>query len=251
MNILDEIVAKTKSKLEEKKQGLSLEELSSKIDFENLKETNFKKSLQNKAEAIIAEIKKASPSAGIISDNFDPVLKSKEYESFGASALSILTEEDYFLGNIQYLMDVKAVTSLPILRKDFIVDEYQIYESKLIGADCILLIASILNDEELKNFSEIAERLKLDYIIEVHDEEELQRVKHFSNAIIGVNNRNLKTFDVDINNSVELKKIFEGENIFIAESGIKSKKDIEYLQQHNINVFLIGESLMKGDFFET
>ena len=251
MNILDEIVAKTKSKLEEKKQGLSLEELSSKIDFENLKETNFKKSLQNKAEAIIAEIKKASPSAGIISENFDPVLKSKEYESFGASALSILTEEDYFLGNIQYLKDVKAITSLPILRKDFIVDEYQIYESKLIGADCILLIASILNDEELKNFSEIAERLKLDYIIEVHDEEELQRVKHFSNAIIGVNNRNLKTFDVDINNSVELKKIFEGENIFIAESGIKSKKDIEYLQQHNINVFLIGESLMKGDFFET
>ena len=251
MNILDEIVAKTKSKLEEKKQGLSLEELSSKIDFENLKETNFKKSLQNKAEAIIAEIKKASPSAGIISENFDPVLKSKEYESFGASALSILTEEDYFLGNIQYLMDVKAITSLPILRKDFIVDEYQIYESKLIGADCILLIASILNDEELKNFSETAERLKLDYIIEVHDMEELQRVKHFSNAIIGVNNRNLKTFDVDINNSVELKKFFEGENIFIAESGIKSKKDIEYLQQHNINVFLIGESLMKGDFFET
>ena len=251
MNILDEIVAKTKSKLEEKKQGLSLEELSSKIDFENLKETNFKKSLQNKAEAIIAEIKKASPSAGIISDNFDPVLKSKEYESFGASALSILTEEDYFLGNIEYLKDVKAITSLPILRKDFIVDEYQIYESKLIGADCILLIASILNDKELKNFSEIAERLKLDYIIEVHDEEELQRVQHFSNAIIGVNNRNLKTFDVDINNSVELKKIFEGENIFIAESGIKSKKDIEYLQQHNINVFLIGESLMKGDFFET
>ena len=251
MNILDEIVAKTKSKLEEKKQGLSLEELSSKIDFENLKETNFKKSLQNKAEAIIAEIKKASPSAGIISDNFDPVLKSKEYESFGASALSILTEEDYFLGNIEYLKDVKAITSLPILRKDFIVDEYQIYESKLIGADCILLIASILNDEELKNFSEIAERLKLDYIIEVHDEEELQRVQHFSNAIIGVNNRNLKTFDVDINNSVELKKIFDGENTFIAESGIKSKKDIEYLKQHNINVFLIGESLMKGDFFET
>ena len=251
MNILDEIVAKTKSKLEEKKQGLSLQELSSKIDFENLKETNFKKSLQNKAEAIIAEIKKASPSAGIISENFDPVLKSKEYESFGASALSILTEEDYFLGNIQYLMDVKAITSLPILRKDFIVDEYQIYESKLIGADCILLIASILNDKELKNFSETAERLKLDYIIEVHNEEELQRAQHFSNAIIGVNNRNLKTFDVDINNSVELKKIFEGENIFIAESGIKSKKDIEYLQQHNINVFLIGESLMKGDFFET
>ena len=251
MNILDEIIAKTKSKLEEKKQGLSLEELISKIDFKNLKETNFKKSLQNKAEAIIAEIKKASPSAGIISDNFDPVLKSKEYESFGASALSILTEEDYFLGNIEYLKDVKAITSLPILRKDFIVDEYQIYESKLIGADCILLIASILTDSDLKNFSKIADNLGLDYIMEVHDKDELRRVSDFENAIIGVNNRNLKTFEVDIKNSITLRQQFEKDNIFVSESGIKSKKDIEKLKENNISVFLIGESLMNGDFFET
>ncbi len=251
MNILDEIVAKTKSKLEEKKQGLSIEELISKLDFQNFKESNFKESLENKTEAIIAEIKKASPSAGIISENFDPILKAKEYESFGVSALSILTEEDYFLGNIQYLKDIRANTSLPILRKDFIVDDYQIYESKLIGADCILLIASILNDDELKVFSETAEKLKLDYIIEVHNEEELRRIENFSSAIIGVNNRNLKTFEVDINNSIKLKKIFKEDNIFISESGIKSKKDIQQLQQHNINVFLIGESMMKGDFFET
>ena len=251
MNILDQIVAKTKFKLKEKKQGLSIEELISKLDFQNFKESNFKKSLENKTEAIIAEIKKASPSAGIISENFDPILKAKEYESFGVSALSILTEEDYFLGNIQYLKDIRANTSLPILRKDFIVDDYQIYESKLIGADCILLIASILNDEELKIFSETAEKLKLDYIIEVHNEEELLRIENFSNAIIGVNNRNLKTFEVDINNSIKLKKIFKEDNIFISESGIKSKKDIQQLQQHNINVFLIGESMMKGDFFET
>ena len=251
MNILDQIVAKTKFKLKEKKQGLSIEELISKLDFQNLKESNFKKSLENKTEAIIAEIKKASPSAGIISENFDPILKAKEYESFGVSALSILTEEDYFLGNIQYLKDIRANTSLPILRKDFIVDDYQIYESKLIGADCILLIASILNDHELKVFSETAEKLKLDYIIEVHNEEELHRIENFSSAIIGVNNRNLKTFEVDINNSIKLKKIFKEDNIFISESGIKSKKDIQQLQQHNINVFLIGESMMKGDFFET
>ena len=251
MNILDQIVAKTKFKLKEKKQVLSIEELISKLDFQNLKESNFKKSLENKTEAIIAEIKKASPSAGIISENFDPILKAKEYESFGVSALSILTEEDYFLGNIQYLKDIRANTSLPILRKDFIVDDYQIYESKLIGADCILLIASILNDDELKVFSETAEKLKLDYIIEVHNEEELHRIENFSSAIIGVNNRNLKTFEVDINNSIKLKKIFKEDNIFISESGIKSKKDIEQLQQHNINVFLIGESMMKGDFFET
>ena len=251
MNILDQIVAKTKFKLKEKKQGLSIEELISKLDFQNFKESNFKKSLENKTEAIIAEIKKASPSAGIISKNFDPILKAKEYESFGVSALSILTEEDYFLGNIQYLKDIRANTSLPILRKDFIVDDYQIYESKLIGADCILLIASILNDDELKVFSETAEKLKLDYIIEVHNEEELHRIENFSSAIIGVNNRNLKTFEVDINNSIKLKKIFKEDNIFISESGIKSKKDIQQLQQHNINVFLIGESMMKGDFFET
>ena len=251
MNILDEIVSNTKSKLEYRKIQKSFDEIHSEISNKTFKKSIFKESLTNKTEAIIAEIKKASPSAGIISKDFDPVSKAKEYEALGASALSILTEEDYFLGSTDYLKAVREITNLPILRKDFIVDEYQIYESKLIGADCILLIASILNDEELKNFSEIAERLKLDYIIEVHDEEELQRVQHFSNAIIGVNNRNLKTFDVDINNSVELKKIFEGENIFIAESGIKSKKDIEYLKQHNINVFLIGESLMKGDFFET
>ena len=149
INILDEIVEKTKIKIAEKKQGLSLEELRSKLDFENLKASNFKKSIQDKTESVIAEIKKASPSAGIISENFDPILKAKEYESFGASALSILTEEDYFLGDIEHLKDVKALTSLPILRKDFIIDEYQLYESKLIGADCILLIASILNDKEI------------------------------------------------------------------------------------------------------
>ena len=137
---------------------------------------------------------------------------------------------------------------MPILRKDFIIDEYQIYESKLIGADCILLIASILNDEELKIFSQIADKLCLDYIIEVHDKDELLRVKNFSKAIIGVNNRNLKTFEVDIENSIKLRKEFQEDNIFVSESGIKSQKDIDKLKAHNINVFLIGESLMKGDF---
>ena len=250
MNILDEIVEKTKIKIAEKKQGLSLEELRSKLDFENLKASNFKKSIQDKTESVIAEIKKASPSAGIISENFDPILKAKEYESFGASALSILTEEDYFLGDIEHLKDVKALTSLPILRKDFIIDEYQLYESKLIGADCILLIASILNDKEIEAFSKLSDDLCLDYIIEVHDAEELSRVECFSKAIIGVNNRDLKTFEVDINNSINLKKVFKGDNIFVAESGIKSQKDIKHLREHNINVFLIGESLMNGDFFE-
>mgnify|MGYP001156836544 CR=1 FL=1 len=250
MNILDEIVSNTKDKLEKKKSNQTLEELSSKLKGLNFKKSIFKESLIGKNQAIIAEIKKASPSAGVISEEFDPVLKAKEYESIGASALSILTEEDYFQGSIQYLLDVKAITDLPILRKDFIIDEYQIYESKLIGADCILFIARILTDNKLKIFVEIADSLELDYIIEVHNKDELSRVKSYSKAIIGVNNRNLKTFEVDIENSIKLRKEFKQDNIFVAESGIKSQKDIDKLIQNNINVFLIGESLMKGDIFE-
>jgi indole-3-glycerol phosphate synthase len=251
MNILDEIVANTKSKLEIKKSEIHIEELLSKIDNTLMEESNFKKSLLNTDEAIIAEIKKASPSAGIISENFDPVSKAKEYESFGAAALSILTEEDYFLGSISYLVNVKKVSDLPILRKDFIIDAYQIYESKLIGADCILLIAAILSDEQLQNFTNIADQLGLDYIIEIHDKDELSRVEIFSKAIIGVNNRDLKTFEVDINNSILLRNEFKQDNVFVSESGIKSRKDIDMLKENNINVFLIGESLMKGDFFAT
>ena len=248
MNVLDEIVLNTKSKLEVIKSKTSLEELILQVNKLKIEKSNFKQSLTFKDQAIIAEIKKASPSAGIITEDFDPIRKAKEYELFGASALSILTEEDYFLGSIQYLKDVKTFSNLPILRKDFVIDEYQIYESKLIGADCILLIVSILSDKELERFTSLADTLGLDYIIEVHNEEELKRVEDFSEAIIGVNNRDLKTFEVNIENSIRLRNLFKKENIFVAESGIKNQKDIDKLSKHNINVFLIGESLMKGDF---
>lgn len=248
MTILNDIVENTRAKLETKKAELPLAEIISKLNELNLPKGAFKESLLNKDQAIIAEIKKASPSAGIISEDFDPIKKAKEYEDFGASALSILTEEDFFQGSSEYLKEVKAKTSLPILRKDFMIDEYQIYEAKLIGADCILLIASVLNDDEIQSFVDLAESLELDYLIEVHDLNELERVKNFSNAMIGVNNRNLKTFDVDLNNSINLKNAFNSNNLFVAESGIKSQDDIDTLKAHDIHVFLIGESLMKGDF---
>ena len=248
MNILDKIVANTKAKVSIAKEKVSLDDLVSTIHSNKIVKSKFKASLKDKDQAIIAEIKKASPSAGVISENFDPVTKAKEYESFGASALSILTEEDYFLGSTQYLKDVKKISKLPILRKDFIVDIYQIYESKLIGSDCILLIASILSDEELNDFTQLADTLGLDYIIEVHNEDELKRVQDFSEAIIGVNNRDLKSFMVDIENSIRLKQLFNQDNLFVAESGIKGQSDINKLLQHGINIFLIGESLMKGDF---
>jgi indole-3-glycerol phosphate synthase len=246
MSILREIVINTKAKLEEKKKLVSLDDLKKEINELNLENPRFKQSLTKKDEAIIAEIKKASPSAGIIAEDFDPIKKAKEYEELGAVALSILTEEDYFLGSPKYLKEVRKITQLPILRKDFMIDEYQIYEAKLMGADCILLIASILNDEEISHFIDLAEKLKLDYLIEVHDKIELDRVKMFENAIIGVNNRNLKTFEVDIQNSINLKQEFNGKNIFVSESGIKNSSDIEMLKSKGINVYLIGESLMRG-----
>ena len=248
MTILNDIVKNTQKKLIEKKANIPLEKIKSQLKNLELPRGVFKENLINKDQAIIAEIKKASPSAGIISKNFNPVEKAKEYEAFGASALSILTEEDFFQGSNQFLMDVKAITKLPIIRKDFMVDEYQIYEAKLMGADCILLIASVLSDDEITQFTELAETLELDYLIEVHDEDELRRVEHFENAMIGVNNRNLKTFEVDLNNSINLKKLFNGDNLFIAESGIKNQDDIDELKNHDIHAFLIGESLMKGDF---
>jgi indole-3-glycerol phosphate synthase len=248
MSILEKIVLNTKANLVHKKAELSLKQIKSSLEDLRLPKGRFKDMISTKDEAIIAEIKKASPSAGIIAEEFDPVKIAVEYEAFGASALSILTEEDFFMGSVNYLKEVKKVTALPILRKDFMIDEYQIYESKLIGADCILLIASILSDLQVENFINIAKKLELDYLIEVHDENELRRIEHFEDALIGVNNRDLKTFEVDLGNSVRLRNLFKQKNIFIAESGIQSREDIEYLKLNNIKVFLIGESLMRGSF---
>ena len=248
MSILQKIVENTETNLVQKKGELSLEQIKTALDDLHLPRGRFKENISNKDEAIIAEIKKASPSAGVISEDFDPIKKAIEYEAIGASALSILTEEDFFMGSVSYLKDVKKITNLPILRKDFMIDEYQIYESKLIGADCILLIASILSDQQIEDFINISQQLELDFLIEVHDENELRRVEHFKDALIGVNNRNLKTFEVDLDNSVRLRNAFKQKNIFIAESGIKSREDINYLKLNNINVFLVGESLMRGSF---
>ena len=249
MNILDEIVSKKRKRVDEVKSQVSIEDIQNQLAKISSLKSNFKESLENQKQSIIAEIKKASPSAGIIAEDFNPILKAKEYEKMGARALSILTEEDFFQGSNKVLQEVKKITNLPILRKDFIIDDYQIYESKLIGADCILLITSILSDSQIEDYVSKAEDINLDVLIEVHDEEELVRISRFKNALIGVNNRNLKTFEVDLMNAVRLRKNYNGNQIFIAESGIKSNADIEYLVSNDINVFLIGESLMRGNLF--
>ena len=249
MNILDEIVSKKRTRVNEAKSIVSIEDIQNQLAKLSSLKSNFKNNLENQAQAIIAEIKKASPSAGIIAEDFNPISKAQEYEKMGARALSLLTEEDFFQGSNKVLQDVKKVSNLPILRKDFIIDDYQIYESKLIGADCILLITSILSDSQIEEYVSKAEAIHLDVLIEVHDEEELARVSRFHNVLIGVNNRNLKTFEVDLMNAVRLRKNYDGNQIFIAESGIKSSADIEYLVSNDINVFLIGESLMRSNLF--
>ena len=162
MSILEKIVANTKAGLVHKKAELPLKQMKLSLESLDLPKSKFKENISNSDEAIIAEIKKASPSAGVIAEEFDPVKKAIEYEAFGASALSILTEEDFFMGSVDYLKEVKKITALPILRKDFMIDEYQIYESKLIGADCILLIASILSDQQIDDFINVAQQLELD-----------------------------------------------------------------------------------------
>ena len=248
MNILDKIVLQKSKDIALRNKEVPITTLIKKLEGVDLSTiSSFKESLLHAKPAVIAEIKKASPSAGIIDQDFNPVKKAKEYEAMGATALSILTEEHFFMGSDKYLEDVKRISKLPILRKDFIISEYQIYESKLIGADCILLIASILDDDRLLSYSKLATELNLDFIIEVHDQEELDRAILIKDSIIGVNNSNLKTFEVDINNSISLRKNFEGDNIFISESGIKSSEDIKNLMANDISAFLIGESLMKNN----
>jgi len=201
--------------------------------------------LNNKGVAIIAEIKKASPSKGIISNNFDPKIIASSYTTNGASCLSVLTDNEYFKGDISYLSLVKSVTDLPILRKDFIIDEYQIYQSKFYKADCILLIASVLDSNQLLEFESIAHFLGLDVLVEIHDEEELKKIEGMKTELIGINNRDLKTFKTDISNSIKLGKLISADKIIISESGINTREDVILMRQNKINTFLVGERFMR------
>ena len=245
MSILQKILENTETNLVQKKVELSLEQIKTALDDLHLPRSRFKENISNKDEAIIAEIKKASPSAGVISEDFDPIKKAIEYEAFGASALSILTEEDFFMGSVSYLKDVKKITNLPILRKDFMIDEYQIYESKLIGADCILLIASCLTDEDIKYLSDIALSLSMDVLIEVHNLDELKRAQKINLPMIGINNRNLHNFEVTLQTTIDLIDKISDDKIIITESGITSKADIEMMHENNVFGFLVGEAFMR------
>ena len=195
--------------------------------------------------ALIAEVKKASPSAGLICKDFDPVHIAKEYEAAGASCISVLTDEKFFQGSLDYLRQVRAAVKLPLLRKDFIIDERQILEAIEWGADAILLIVSILNDEQLAKFHSLATEAGLSVLVEVHDEAELERALKIGPALIGVNNRDLKTFKVDLATTEKLAKRIKRSAVLVAESGIHSRADVERLQKCGANAILVGESLLR------
>ena len=247
MNQLSKIIETTKETV---KKSISYRQISSlEEDFEKYCKRAFVSAISEKVfkeeTAIIAEIKKASPSKGLIREDFDPKKIAEEYETNGATCLSILTDEPFFQGKLEYLATVRNSCELPILRKDFIIDPYQIYETKAYGGDCILLIVAALDIMQLKDFSQLAQELDLDILVEVHSEKELTGALSISPTLVGINNRDLTTFEVDKNLSLKLSKKIPRDITVVSESGINSKEDILSSKEQGIHSFLIGESLMR------
>ena len=245
--ILDMIVAATEKRVKEAKAKLPLSELQQQVERMPIrKDFPFEQALQELDFNFICEVKKASPSKGVIAEDFPYLEIAKDYEMAGAAAISVLTEPDFFLGSPQYLQEIAEVVHIPVLRKDFIIDEYQIYEAKLWGASAILLIAAILDDDTMRRFHELADSLGLSCLVEAHDETEVLRAVSIGARIIGVNNRNLKDFTVDVNNSIHLRRLVDESVIFVSESGLDTAEDIQCLRDNNIHAALMGESFMRS-----
>ena len=246
-NTLEKIISDKKNNVEKYKSSFTIEDLKKKISsYKNY--LDFKDKLKKDKISVIAEIKKASPSAGIIIDNYDPKEIAKKYLNSGASCLSILTEENNFKGKLEHIIEVKNKVKLPVLCKDFFIDPYQVYLAKSFGADAILIILSAVNDKTAKEIYSVAEELELSTIVEVHTQEEAKNAFNYKNAIIGINNRNLNTLKTDINITFDLYKILSTHpGPLVCESGIKTVTDVEkILKKTKINNFLIGESLLKN-----
>lgn len=244
--ILDKIVAVTEKRVRDAKANLPLSELQQQVERMPItKDFPFEQALQELDFNFICEVKKASPSKGIIAEDFPYLEIAKEYEMAGAAAISVLTEPDFFLGSPQYLQDIAEAVHIPVLRKDFIIDEYQIYEAKVWGASAILLIAAILDNETMARFHKLADSLGLSCLVETHDETEVLRAVNIGARIIGVNNRNLKDFTVDVNNSIRLRNLVDDSVTFVSESGLDTAADIQRLRDNKIHAALMGESFMR------
>ena len=246
--ILDEIIRKTKEDLEAKKKRYTMDWLGRSLAFNPFMPRDVKPFLQATPEnpyRIIAEVKKASPSKGIIKEDFDPLLIAKAYELGGADAISVLTEPHFFKGDLEYLAGIRRYVATPLLRKDFIIDEYQILEALVYGADFILLIAKALSKQELKKLLEYALRLGLEVLVEIHDKEDLIKAIFAGANIIGINHRNLETFEMDMGLTEKLMPLIPNGKIIVAESGLVDKATIEYLSKVGADAFLIGEYFMR------
>lgn len=245
-HILDTIVATKKKEVAVLgKHGIHLPDPYREIEVDAPR--GFRKSLlQFDGVSIIAEVKKASPSKGVICADFDPVEISKNYQANGAQAVSVLTDVDYFQGSLLYMMQVREAIALPVLRKDFIIDELQIKEAHLHGADAILLIAAILDKNQMQEYRHMAEELGMDSLVEVHDEAETEKALEAGSDLIGVNNRNLKDFSMDLETTFRLMKKIPGDIPVVSESGLKSEDDIKRLRESGIAAALIGETLMRA-----
>ena len=245
-NILEKIISDKKNSIAKYKSSFSIKDLKKKISgYDNY--LSFKDKLKQNKVSVIAEIKKASPSAGVIVQNYDPKLIAKQYFDSGADCLSVLTEENYFKGKLEDIYEIKKEVKLPVLCKDFITESYQVYLARSFGADAILIILSAINNKTAIEIHNVAEELNMSTIVEVHTDEEAKRAINFKNSIIGINNRNLKTLKTDIQTTYELHKILSNHpEPLICESGIKSEKEVvEIVKKTKINNFLIGESLLK------
>lgn len=203
--------------------------------------------IANKKSAVIAEIKKASPSKGLLRENFHPAEIAESYAVHGAACLSILTDKDYFQGHEDYLKQARAACELPVIRKDFIIDPYQVYEARVIEADCILLIVAALDDESLNSLYNLAKELDMDVLMEVHDEQEMQRALKTGASLIGVNNRNLRTFETSLDTTLKMIDMVDESHILVTESGIHTIDDVQLMRDNNINAFLVGEAFMRAE----
>lgn len=246
--ILDHIVEKRKQQLLKEQSAIGLEEMKALAMQDSRTCISLYDALKQDTLSVISEVKKASPSKGLICEDFEPVSIALQYEKAGTNAISVLTEEHYFQGSSQYLTAIRQqISSVPILRKDFMIEPYQIYEAKCIGADAILLIAAILDTETMAQFRSIAHGLGLECLAEVHNQEELNRVLEVGFQIVGINNRNLKTFDVSLETTAQLASYIPKECVIVSESGIATNQDMKTVRSHGADAVLIGETLMRSN----
>lgn len=249
-DILKKILARKREEIIDRSAIISLQEMRKRAEAETNTRV-FVQSLHQRIDqgesAVIAEIKKASPSKGVLRENFDAVAIAKSYEQGGAACLSVLTDIDFFQGADDYLQQARQACALPVLRKDFTIDPYQVYEARVLGADCILLIVAALEDEQLSDLLQLATSLKMDVLVEVHDANEMQRALATPAVLIGVNNRNLRTFKTSLDTTLEMLSGFPNDRLLVTESGIHAHADVKHMREHGVHAFLVGEAFMKAE----